>query len=283
MQLKVPSAGRISPLAGSPDELLHILETEKEIATKQAALLGLAFQHPHSSQLLHALSKLLNHPILDVVALGIIGSQHYNELLPQVKQIVTAQTSRNPFAIAAAIRAWSELSTDEDRAELQQWLMKYLRHHHLGIRVAAARGLAKLGESLGFEVLEHLLISPVLEDRLLALTHLDGLTEKRVTDLIVKSLQFDFYLKETNERWRYRYFAIQTLATVHSISRTHWQALQAIAREWKQESDEGFQSLIRILRHQWDKLQQSKKRYDSEVPRKLQQRLRRVIHILENI
>lgn len=278
------------PLQGSSEELLHLLESKQEPFHKQAALLGLAYYHPHSHQLLQALMTSLNEPPLDVVALGIAGSLQCRELLPQIKQIllVNSDSFRSSLAIAAAIWAWSEMFTETDRIELHQVVERHIHHQHPSIRAAAARGLIKLGDPSGFTILEQLIESPIPEHRLTVFAHLEGLPEASVITILLKGLQSSTCIADEASKWHYRMHTMQVLLC-YTLRRKDWHAITKIARGWKREAgaglQEGFQRLVEFLRSQLERMD-----LFANNPGKLSRnefqhikRLRRLVRILESI
>lgn len=253
---RIQRGSLLKPLQGSPEKLLHLVESKQEpIHKKQAALLGLACYHPHSLQLLRALMTSLNEPPLDVVALGIAGSLRCRELLSQIKQILSADSDacRSPSTIAAAICAWSEMFTETDRMELQQVVEQHIHHQHPSVRAAAARGLIKLGDPSGFTFLEQLIESPVPEHRLTVFAHLEGLPEVSVIAILIKGLQSSTCIMDEASKWRYRMHTVRVLLC-YTLTQKDWYVVTSIAREWKQEAGEGFQKLVDFLHSQLERM-----------------------------
>lgn len=275
----------MKPLQGSPEELLHLVESKQEpIHKKQAALLGLAYYHPHSPQLLRALMTSLNEPPLDAVALSIAGSLRCRELLPLIKQILSADPDalHSPYAIAAGIHAWSEMFTETDRIELQQVVERHIHHQHPAVRAAAAGGLIKLGDPSGFTILEQLIESPVPEHRLTVFAHLQGLPEASVIAILIKGLQSSNCITDEASKWRYRMHTVQVLPS-HNLRRRDWRVITSTAREWKREAGEGFQRLVDFLHSQLERMDLLVNTPDRLSRDELQyiKRLRRLVHILK--
>ncbi len=235
--------------SGSAEVLLETIERTHDIKAKQAALLSLAAHYPQSKQLDHALGQLLSDPKLGIVVLGIIAAGRLRKFLPDVQRILLEDEKHSPLVIEGALRALIELSEDTDtlKSELRRWA----RHNHLGIRLAAARGLVKLGDTDGLKIIEHALSSPVLDDRVIALKELAllSLPSELYLSLLLRSLRNDFLLTDQRERWRFRMLTIQQITFSNLILRHRYaRTLHTLLKRWRQDSEPVFRALIGSLR-----------------------------------
>ncbi|MCS6923271.1 MAG: hypothetical protein NZM10_02720, partial [Fimbriimonadales bacterium] len=136
---------------------------------------------------------------------------------------------------------------EAEQALLHQWLARHLSNPHLVIRAAAACVLAELGEPAGVAVLNHLVTSPVVQDRLEALQQIIDLPDNTKHDLVLNGLKSDASLADQEGLWDYRQRSLEILAGC-LISRTGWRTLRGAARQWKGESREQFYLLVQRLR-----------------------------------